>query len=110
MEAMPARLSASMRGARQLLPLPGQNLPAGPLDLRGDLAPDQRVAHRPRQGRPGRDDAIHRVERPDDLVRLVQPERAQEDRRQELALAVDADVEQVLRVRTRTPPTTRGTE
>jgi hypothetical protein len=41
---------------------------------------------------------IHRVEGPDDLVGAAQPERAQEHRRQELALAVDPDVQEVLRV------------
>ena len=38
------------------------------------------------------------VEGPDDLVGAAQAERAQEDRRQELPLAVDAHVEEVLRV------------
>ena len=42
--------------------------------------------------------AVHRVERADDLVGAAQAERAQEHRRQELALAVDAHVEQVLGV------------
>src|SRR6185295_5690332 len=41
---------------------------------------------------------VDRVEAPDDLVGAAQAERAEEDRGQELALAVDADVEQVLRV------------
>ena len=41
---------------------------------------------------------VDAVERADDLVGAAQPEGAQEHRRQELPLAVDADVEQVLRV------------
>ena len=44
------------------------------------------------------EDAIDRVERADDLVGAAQPERAQEHRGEELPLAVDADVEQVLLV------------
>src|SRR5882762_4353962 len=41
---------------------------------------------------------VDAVEGPDDLVGAAQAERAQEDRRQELPLAIDADVQQVLRV------------
>ncbi len=41
---------------------------------------------------------VDRVEGPDDLVGAAQAEGAQEDRREELPLPVDADVEQVLRV------------
>src|SRR4030095_12576636 len=41
---------------------------------------------------------VDAVEAPDDLVGAAQTQGAEEDRRQELPLAIDADVEQVLRV------------
>ena len=43
-------------------------------------------------------DALHVVELPDDLRRALESERAQEHRGEELALAVDPDVEQILGV------------
>ena len=48
--------------------------------------------------------SVDLVERPQDFGVGLQPQRAQEDGAQELALAVDADVQQVLVCRTRTPP------
>src|SRR5690606_17851660 len=41
---------------------------------------------------------VDRVERLEDFVGATQPQRAQEDRREELALAIDPHVQQVLRV------------
>ena len=61
--------------------------------------PDQAVVDRPHQRLAlVQEDAIDRVERADDLVGAAQAERAQEHRGEELPLAVDADVEQVLLV------------
>ena len=42
------------------------------------------------------EDVVDRIERSNDLVGAAQSERAQKDRRQELSLPVDANVEQVL--------------
>ena len=69
-----------------------------PLDLALRAQTDEAVAHGPAQRVVLEVDAIDGVERADDLVGAAQPERAQEHRRQELALAVDAHVEQVLDV------------
>ena len=69
------------------------------LDVAGGAQSDQAVADRPLQRRAGaEEDTVDLVERPDDLVGAAQPEGAQEHRGEELALAVDADVEQVLLV------------
>src|SRR6185436_19940469 len=65
--------------------------------LRGAHA-DEAVGHAPVDRPVLQVQLVDRVEAPDDLVGAAQAERAEEDRRQELALAVDADVEQVLRV------------
>ena len=71
----------------------------GGLDVGRGAQPDQAVADRPLERRTlVQEDAIDRVERADDLVRAAQAERAQEHRGQELPLAVDADVEEVLLV------------
>ena len=48
--------------------------------------------------RPDEVDPVHRVERTDDLVGAAQAQRPQEHRGEELPLAIDPDVEQVLRV------------
>ena len=71
----------------------------GGLDVTGGAQPDQAVGDRPLQRGPlVQRDAIDRVEGPDDLVGAAQAERAQEHGGQELPLAIDADVEQVLLV------------
>ena len=91
------RLDLIVRGsscpACSAAPMPGIGNSA-----RGAAA-DQRVGHLPQRSVPPFSaQLVDRVERAQDLVGAAQAERAQEHRRQELALAVDADVEQVLRV------------
>ncbi len=68
------------------------------LDLTLGAHADQAVGDRPAQRVVLQVDDVDRVEGADDLVGAAQPEGAQEHRREELALAVDAHVEQVLRV------------
>ena len=97
------------RGGVDLLAGAGDGVAAG-LQLLGGAHADQAVGDGPGRSSPFlKCRLIDRVEAPDDLVGAAQAEGAEEDGRQELALAVDADVEQVLRVGTRTPPTSRGT-
>ena len=59
---------------------------------------DDAVGHAPVERAALQVQLVDVVERADDLVGAAQTERAQEHRRQELPLAVDADVEQVLGV------------
>ena len=94
---MPALRSAADGVGRDLLAALDREV-AG-LDVTGGAQPDQAVGDRPLQRRSlVQGDAIDRVEGADDLVGAAQTERAQEHRRQELPLAIDADVEQVLLV------------
>ena len=67
-------------------------------DVAAGALPDQAVGHRPVLGVVAQVDRVDAVEGADDLVGAAQPEGAQEHRGEELALAVDADVEQVLGV------------
>ncbi len=90
--------SAAIARRGDLLALADGQLAAGDLDLLLGALADQAVAHGPVHRARLQVQAIHRVERADDLVGAAQAERAQEHRRQELALAVDADVQQVLGV------------
>src|SRR5262249_717099 len=71
---------------------------AVPLDLGGGAQADQAVGDAPVDLAVADVQLVDAVERADDLVGAAQPERAQEHRRQEFALAIDADVEQVLGV------------
>src|SRR5205085_9112986 len=66
--------------------------------FRGGPSPQQRVGDLPLDLAVLQNQRLGRVERAENLVRAAQPERAQEHAREELALAVDAHVEQVLRV------------
>ena len=68
------------------------------LEVLGRAQPEEAVADAPEDRSALEQQPIHRVEAPDDLVRPAQAEGAEEDGRQELALPIDADVEQVLRV------------
>ena len=78
-------------------------------DILGRAEPDEAVGDAPVERAAFQVQLVDTVEGPDDLVGAPEPEGAQEDRCQELPLAVDADVQQVLRVGTRTPPTSRDT-
>ncbi len=91
-------LQRSHRRTRDLLARTHHFVVAGQHHVRGRPAPDERLADLPAQRAPLHLERVDRVERPDDLVRAAQPKRAQEHGRQELALPIDADVEQVLRV------------
>ncbi len=71
---------------------------AGDDDVLCGAQPDQAVGDRPVERAALQVQLVDVVEAPDDLVGAAQPEGAQEHRRQELPLAVDAHVEQVLRV------------
>ncbi len=68
------------------------------LDVTARALPDQAVGDRPLLRVVAQVHGVDAVERTDDLVGAAQPEGAQEHRGEELALAVDADVEQVLGV------------
>src|SRR5581483_11637586 len=75
-----------------------RDLAAGHLDLGRGAQPHEAVGDRP-VDLPVLDvQLVDVVERPDDLVGAAQAEGAEEDGRQELPLAVDAHVEQVLGV------------
>ena len=75
----------------------GDGVTAG-LQVAGGAQPLHAVTDGPRGHAVLEAQAVDRIEAADDLVGAAQAERAQEDRRQELALAVDAHVEQVLGV------------
>ena len=99
--ACDAGVAQRLDGRRgDLAALVDDRLGAGNADVLAGAEPDQAVGHAPveRAGVLLEVDAIDRVERPDDLVGRAQAEGAQEHRREELALAVDAHVEQVLGV------------
>src|SRR5581483_9333327 len=83
---------------RDLLARLDRELAAGHLDLGRRAQPDEAVGDGPVDLAPLDVELVDVVERPDDLVRPAQAERAQEDGREELALPVDAHVQQVLRV------------
>src|SRR5205823_9805986 len=68
------------------------------LDLGGRAEADEAVGDAPVDLAVLQVQLVDAVERPDDLVGAAQAERAEEDGRQELSLAVDAHVEEVLRV------------
>src|SRR6185369_812574 len=67
-------------------------------DVLGGAQADEAVAHAPVDRSALQEQLLDAVEAADDLVGAAQPERAQEDRGEELPLAVDADIEEVLRV------------
>src|SRR4029079_6712835 len=71
---------------------------AGDHDVLRRAEADETVRHGPVERAALQVQPIDAVEAPDDLVGAAQAEGAEEDGRQELPLAIDADVEEVLRV------------
>ena len=84
-------------GVGDLLALDHDDLGAGDRDVLAGAQAHEALVHRPVDG-VAEVEAIDRVERPDDLLGALQAEGAQEHRRGELALPVDPDVQEVLRV------------
>ena len=81
-----------------LLARMNDRLGARHLDFAAGAQADQVLADLPLQPAVTQPDPVDGIERADDLVGPAQAERTQEDRRQELPLPVDPDVQQVLRV------------
>src|SRR5438874_6218965 len=93
--SLPQRLDGVLG---DLLALLDREALAGHDDVLRGAEADQAVAHAPVDGAVLQVQLVDAVEGPDDLVRAAQAEGTEEDGRQELPLAIDADVEQVLRV------------
>src|SRR4029077_5454778 len=68
------------------------------LDLLRELAVDQTFGNIPEEIAIAQRDALHLIERAQNVFIRLHAQRAKENRAEEFALAIDADVENVLRV------------